>query len=349
LIILDYSQGDSPTYTGLSVTGGTVLGVRRDQPGPNVILDYLAAFNFERMELTGTPRADTIGDLPGDDVVHAGAGDDTINGNAGGKNQFFGEDGNDTLNGGPGDERLYGGAGNDTLKGNGGNDRLHGGGGTGEIDRLNGGAGADIFVLGKTSGLLYDDAIAGNPGLADYAVIEDFRPTSEGDRLELYGNRSAYFLTATSPIANESGTALYYDSNGNGVLDTATDELIAIFKASETLTVANTINNALLPESASTITAQFGQPGIASSPGGNTTINFTAPPALPPGFALQVQSSTDLGLHDPWAVIANWDGRAWTGAVTVTLAPAGGMDAVTLSLPRNGEPRRFYRMVVISN
>jgi Ca2+-binding RTX toxin-like protein len=349
LIILDYSQGDDPSYTGLNTSGGFGnLNIRRDRPGsPTVIIDNLQTFAIERMELTATPRADNLADLPGDDVIYAGAGDDTISGNAGGKNQFFGEAGNDTLNGGPGDERLYGGAGNDTLKGNGGNDLLHGGGDPGEIDWLNGGAGADIFVLGKTSGPLYDDGIANNPGLADYAVIEDFTP-SQNDRLQLYGNTAAYFLAA-SPVA-ETGTAIYYDSDGNGSLNTSTDELIAIVKSNETLTVANTLANALPPDSPSTITAQFGQPAISASGGtGNTTVTFTAPPALPPGFSLQVQSSTDLGLSDPWALVASWNGRAWAGAATISVSPAGGMDAITVSMPRNGEPRRFYRLVILSN
>jgi Ca2+-binding RTX toxin-like protein len=346
LIILDYSQGDSPTYTGLTGTGGSVLSIRRDQPGPNVILDYLTAFNVERMKLIGTPRADNLGDLPGDDVIYAGAGDDTITGNAGGKNQFFGEDGNDTLKGGPGDERLYGGPGNDTLQGNGGNDLLHGGGSPGEVDRLNGGAGADIFVLGSNSGPLYDDKIPNNPGLGDYAVIEDFRP-SENDRLQLYGNTTAYFLAA-SPVA-ETGTAIYYDSDGNGSLNANTDELIAIVKSSETLTIANTLSNALPPDSPSSVSAQFGQPSVSTSLGANTTVTFTAPPALPPGFTVQIQSSIDLGLTDPWTSIASWDGRTWTGTATVTVSEVAGMDNISLSLPRNGETRRFFRLVTVSN
>jgi hypothetical protein len=301
------------------------------------------------MELIATPRADNLADLPGDDVIYAGAGDDTINGNAGGKNQFFGEDGNDTLNGGPGDERLYGGPGNDILKGNQGNDLLQGGGGSpGEVDRLNGGSGADIFVLGKISGPLYDDGTTNSPGLGDYAVIEDFRP-SENDRLQLFGNTAAYFLAA-SPVA-ETGTAIYFDSDGNGSLNTSTDELIAIVKSSETLTVGNTLANALPPDSPGTITSQFGQPAVSTSVGGNTIFSFTAPPALPPGFSAQVQSSTDLGLRDPWAAIATWNGRAWTGSATATVSvsPAGGMDSIAVSSSRNGETRRFFRLVTSSN
>ena len=300
------------------------------------------------MELVCTSHDDNVADLIGDDVIYGGGGNDTISGASGGKNQLFGEAGNDTLNGGPGDERLYGGTGNDTLRGQGGNDVLDGGGtDANEIDRLNGGTGADIFVLGNKSGPLYDDKLVNNPGLANYAVIEDFHP-SEGDRLRLYGNTSAYFL-GSSPVA-DGGTALYYDSDGNGSLNTAVDELIAILQSNETLTVANTINTALPPESASSIAAQITQSNVSLNPNGTINITFSAPPALPPGYSVEVQSSTDLGLTDPWTAFATWNGKpTWTGSATVLVAPgSGGKDSITVSVQRTGEPKRFFRLVIIS-
>ncbi|HTL58763.1 MAG TPA: calcium-binding protein [Candidatus Limnocylindrales bacterium] len=346
LIILDYSEGDDPSYTGLTGYGGATLSLQRNQPGGPI--DYLNAFNVERMELVCTSHDDNVADLVGDDVIYGGDGNDTINGTLGGNNQLFGEAGNDTLNGGPGDERLYGGTGNDTLRGNGGNDVLDGGGtDANEIDRLSGGTGADIFVLGNKNGPLYDDKVVNNPGLTNYAVIEDFHP-SEGDRLRLYGNTNEYFL-GPSPVA-DSGTALYYDSDGNGSLNTAVDELIAILQSNEALTVANTIATALPPESASSITAQFTQPKITLNPNGTIDIKFSAPPALPPGYSVEMQSSTSLGLTDPWTAIATWNGKpTWTGSAIVLIAPgSGGSDSITVLVQPTGEPKRFFRLVIIS-
>jgi hypothetical protein len=81
--------------------------------------------------------------------------------------------------------------------------------------------------------------LAGNAGLGDYALITDFTP-SQGDRLQLDGNAAQYFLGA-SPVAGVSGTALFHDSNGNGTLQTTTDELIAIIRSPVALSAANTI------------------------------------------------------------------------------------------------------------
>ena len=62
--------------------------------------------------------------------------------------------------------------------------------GRGSLDRLTGGGGDDLFVLGDARGRFYDD---GTPGLgsADLAVITDF---TAGDRLQLHGASSDYRL-----------------------------------------------------------------------------------------------------------------------------------------------------------
>lgn len=48
------------------------------------------------------------------------------------------------------------------------------GAGAAELDVLTGGAGKDIFVLGVTDGVLYNDGMAAKSGLGDYALITDF-------------------------------------------------------------------------------------------------------------------------------------------------------------------------------
>ncbi len=131
---------------------------------------------------------------------------------------------------------LLGLKGNDTLLGDNTTDR-----GYNQRDTLTGGQGADLFVLGTTAGRLYDD---GDRGRIDYALITDFTPDGQGDRLQLNGTASQYLLGASN-VSGVPGTGLYFDSDTNGALDPNKDELIAVLRSPAALTGANTINNAL--------------------------------------------------------------------------------------------------------
>lgn len=135
-------------------------------------------------QFTGTPQADLIQLLAGNDITRPGRGADTVDGGAGidmvsyadsivgvrvdllsntGTGGFadgdtyidienvFGSNQNDVLLGNGGVNRLSGGANNDTLFGRGGNDTLFGGQGN---DRLDGGAGDDAMV-GETGNDFY--------------------------------------------------------------------------------------------------------------------------------------------------------------------------------------------------
>ena len=62
--------------------------------------------------------------------------------------------------------------------------------GRASLDRLTGGGGDDLFVLGDAQGLFYDDGTTGL-GSADLAVITDFNP---GDRIQLKGTFNDYRL-----------------------------------------------------------------------------------------------------------------------------------------------------------
>ncbi len=62
--------------------------------------------------------------------------------------------------------------------------------GRGSLDRLTGGGGADLFLLGDAQGPYYDDGTTGL-GSADLAVITDF---TLGDRIQLHGTSGAYRL-----------------------------------------------------------------------------------------------------------------------------------------------------------
>jgi hypothetical protein len=95
--------------------------------------------------------------------------------------------------------------------------------GRGTIDRLNGGEGTDIFVLGDSRGRFYDDGRGKTAGTTDYAIIEDF---DASDQIQLFGSRHEYHFSKTN-LDGFSGLGIYHDSNGNGVLDSR-DELIGI-------------------------------------------------------------------------------------------------------------------------
>ena len=111
-------------------------------------------------QLRGTPAADVIAaldgndevsGLSGNDVICSGAGNDTLEGGKGndtlkgrkGNDRLSGQSGKDTLKGGPGQDTLQGGKGKDKLYGEKGEDTLKGGPGK---DKLNGGPGKDTQV-----------------------------------------------------------------------------------------------------------------------------------------------------------------------------------------------------------
>lgn len=122
---------------------------------------------------------------------------------------------------------VYGTSGNDILVGTSGNDVLSGISsgitnntlGKGSIDKLTGGAGSDLFVLGDARGVYYNDGLANNAGMNDYAVITDF---SSIDKIQLKGG--SYFLNSLF-LNGSTGLGLYWDCNGNGKYD-AKDEFV---------------------------------------------------------------------------------------------------------------------------
>ncbi len=96
--------------------------------------------------------------------------------------------------------------------------------GRGSIDRLTGGLGNDLFILGDARGRFYDDQNLSNAGMGDYALITDFQVS--GDRLQLSSGN--YFLAATT-INGASGTGIYFDSNSNRSFGT-NDELLGVLQ-----------------------------------------------------------------------------------------------------------------------
>ncbi len=188
-------------------------------------------------KLFGNQGDDRLYGGDGDDTVYGGKDNDFINGERG--HDFLrGDLGDDTVRGGDGDDTLYGGKGNDWLLGDKGDDYLSGDLGddvldgigrdrdsVGEIDTLIGGEGSNLFVLGTTHTIYYDDRSPG-AGYGDYALIEDFNASQ--DRLQLKGGVN--YLLNFSPNGLPGGTGIYIDDGSTpGVWDEE-DELIAVLK-----------------------------------------------------------------------------------------------------------------------
>jgi hypothetical protein len=129
---------------------------------------------------------------------------------------------------------IWGTTASDAISGSSGPDRLAGVSatgtsatalGAGQVDTLTGLSGPDVFLLGDTRGVFYDDRNNGTLGTGDYALIKDFG--SGIDKLQVRAGRS-YLYTVSA-----SGLSLYWDRNANGLLTSSgksQDELIAVLQ-----------------------------------------------------------------------------------------------------------------------
>ncbi|MBD2600142.1 Calx-beta domain-containing protein [Microcystis viridis] len=194
------SSGLTMTYDTATASGTITVGTETDT------FTSIESFG-QTSPFKGTEYNDVIfGGIEGD-RLSGGRGNDTISGNAG-NDEIYGDDGNDVLNGGAGYDDLRGGNGNDTLQGT--------NSGIGESDALRGGTENDLFILGDTTRVFYDDGFSTTQGTSDYAIIYDFNPTD--DTIQLRGSSSDYLLTVSSSITN-----LYINKPGS-----EPDELIAL-------------------------------------------------------------------------------------------------------------------------
>ncbi|MDY6940806.1 MAG: calcium-binding protein [Cyanobacteriota bacterium] len=200
----------------------------------NLGLFELDVREVEAFEINGGGGDDsfTVNDLTGTTVetvaFNGGDGNDFLDGsNTSTPIIADGGAGDDILIGGDGDDILIGGDGADLLIGGGGNDILIGGNlddlTIGVINTLTGGAGADSYVLANEDITYYNDGDSNTPGLNDYAVLADFNTAEDSIQL----NASTQYVTGASPVNGVTGTAIYIDSNGDG-LQGAGDELVAV-------------------------------------------------------------------------------------------------------------------------
>lgn len=125
---------------------------------------------------------------------------------------IFGTSGSDTVTGTDGMNRIYGIS----------NAALQYGLGAGTIDRLIGGLGADVFMLGDERGMFYNDGRPRTAGKGDYGQILDFQ--AGVDKIQLAGSVGDYIFRSET-LSGLRGLAIYSDSNGNGRIDSR-DELI---------------------------------------------------------------------------------------------------------------------------
>ncbi len=138
---------------------------------------------------------------------------------------------------------IYGSDGSDTLTGSAAEDVLNGVPfsstryGRGSIDVLTGSGSHDVFVLGTTGRVFYDDGASRNLGTSDYARITDF--TARVDDLQLAAGRSYVYAMAT--LNTNSGLGIYWDINANGKLDTRSDEMIGMLVGVNTLDAADIV------------------------------------------------------------------------------------------------------------
>ncbi len=148
-------------------------------------------------DLMGSDRDQTLNGSGGNDRVNGYAGDDLV----------MGGNGNDFLIGGKNNDRLVAGSGNDILIGV---DHTKADPGKGEVDRLSGHGGADIFVLGDSTGVYYHGDGSWAVGWQDRGVISDFNLGS--DKIQLHGSSSDYRLNI-----NSGNTVIFYREPGTTV------------------------------------------------------------------------------------------------------------------------------------
>lgn len=252
-----YSVGYRNTFNGGSGTDTISYSIQdsSSEKGRGIYVDLdkgLAKAVEGRIEkltsienVVGTGYKDTLIGTVGNNTLRGGNGND----------QLEGLGGNDRLYGGAGTDILYGDAGNDDLYGDAGNDRMYGGtgnddlvGGTGN-DLLVGGLGNDFMIGGTGADTFRFTSIADSKVGSLRDVIDDFKPDSEGDLIDLRdidantlrsGNNAFTFIgkAAFSGTAGElhySGTIISGDVNGDGRADFEIDAGLTKYYTSDFL------------------------------------------------------------------------------------------------------------------
>lgn len=192
---------------------------------------------------TGTGFDDTLIGTDGANTLRGGNGGDQLEG-LGGNDRLYGGNGVDILYGDSGNDRLYGDTGNDRLYGGSGNDDLYGGKGN---DLLVGGSGSDLLVGGAGADTFRFTSITDSRVGSARDVIDDFRPGSEDDVIDLAaidanvntGRNDAFkFIgkagfSGTAGELRYSGTVIAGDVDGDGRADFQIDAGLTKYYASD--------------------------------------------------------------------------------------------------------------------
>lgn len=245
--ILDFSVGDTAEMAGVQ-GGGNADGGTYFRPLAADFFnrpDNVYLKGFERVQITGTRKDDSIAGTNGDDTLKGGNGNDTLDG-VGGNNLLDGGNGDDTLkgsygNGGSGaDDILYGGAGNDTLLPQTGNDTAFGGAGNDTVTAVDYSTGYGTDVL---------DGGAGDDVVADVSFNSGYTYATAATRLKLDGG--AGFDTLSADFGNQA-QAINFKGGASNSADFADGSYFHNFEAlgsfisgsgSDTLTLPGRANH----------------------------------------------------------------------------------------------------------
>ena len=149
------------------------------------------------------------------------------------QNILIGTDGVDEINGFKGKDLLVGLENSDLLNGGKGQDIMVGVNpysdrpGFGEVDRLTGGNGCDLFVLGYENNVYYKDFNSATSGEADYGLITDFK----NDVIVLTGKPGDYLLVDNYSVGDRTGTGIF--------LNNTVDELIGLVQGATDLNLSS--------------------------------------------------------------------------------------------------------------
>jgi Ca2+-binding RTX toxin-like protein len=162
------------------------------------------------------------------DLIFGGGGADYIDGGSG-SDQIYGGAGNDRIIGGTDGDVLYGLGGNDIVLGGAGNDELYGGAAGDSADRLEGGDGGDLYVLGANIHTIIETSADLLVGGVDTVRLE----ASVSGSFTLGANLENLVLAAqaTGVLLNGTGNALANEITGddnNNILDGGLDTLVDV-------------------------------------------------------------------------------------------------------------------------
>lgn len=248
LMRLDYRAGTQAMTssvgqvdTGYYLRNGTANIDIGTNAGVYAVGGY-ATTNFhgvERVEIEGTRFGDQIF---GTDLTY---GLNRYPGESGRPDASLSKRGDDVLNGYVGNDTIVGGTGDDVIDGGTGRDLIFGTAAAlgraapehdwGEIDKLTGGSGGDVFVLGGSMYSFYDDATAGVAGqdgksTLNRAIIMDF---AKGQDTLVLSSRNTGAPASLYTAVEKNGDTLIYladGRDGSGAPSAAANELIAELK-----------------------------------------------------------------------------------------------------------------------